>query len=136
MPLRKPFLAAVVLLAISAYALRAEDPKAPQPPLDNLDKKAGYSMGYQLGKELKMNGGTIDADALARGIKDGLAGTAPVLSDVAMQNAVNEWNQGLQAKAMQEHAKRAKKNEADGIAFLEKNKTAEGVKVTPSGLQY
>ena len=133
--MRKPFLAALVLVAASTIVLRAGDPAA-QPALDTLDKKAGYSMGYQLGKELRQNAGTIDADAVARGIRDGLAGTAPILSDVGMQAATMEWQQALQAKAMKAHGERAKKNKTDGVAFLEKNKTAEGVKVTNSGLQY
>jgi FKBP-type peptidyl-prolyl cis-trans isomerase len=134
--MRNLYLAAVVLLAAFAFVLRAEDPPAPQPALDSLDKKAGYSFGYQMGKELKMNGGTIDAESLARGVREGLAGTAPVMSDTDMQAAIMEWQRGLQAKAMQAHADRGKKNKAEGDAFLEKNKTAEGVSTTKSGLQY
>ena len=42
----------------------------------------------------------------------------------------------LQEMAMKKQSEEADKNKAKSAEFLEKNKTAEGVKVTASGLQY
>ena len=82
--MRNLVLVALFALAASAFALRAEDePKG----FETLEKKVGYSLGYRLGSDLKNQGGSIDPDAVARGIRDGLAGTGPVLSDQAMQAA-------------------------------------------------
>src|SRR5581483_10802833 len=47
-----------------------------------------------------------------------------------------EYQKVLEQRERQKHAEKAKKNKEEGAAFLEKNKTAEGVKVTASGLQY
>lgn len=138
--MRQPILVAVVLLAASALFLHAEDAPAPeakpQAGLETLEQKVGYALGHKLGQDLKQQGGTIDPEAVARGIRDGLAGTAPVLSEQACQNAIMEYQTQLQKKAMAMHAEKGKKNKDEGIAFLDKNKTAEGVKVLPSGLQY
>lgn len=129
---------AIVLVAAFSFVLRAQDPPrpAPGPALDTLDKKVGYAIGLQLGTNFKQQGATVDVEAFARGFQDGLAGASPVLSESTLQEAVMTWQQHLQAKTQKAHAEAAKKNKADGEAFLAKNKTAEGVKVTASGLQY
>lgn len=127
------FFGAMLLLAAGSLVLRAQDSP---PPLDTLEKKAGYALGYQLGGNLRDQGATIDADSLARGIREALAGTAPVMSEAAMQQAITQFQQQLQTGAAKRAAERAKNSVKEGAAFLEKNKSAEGVKVTPSGLQY
>jgi FKBP-type peptidyl-prolyl cis-trans isomerase FklB len=134
--MRNLVIAALVVVAAGTAALRAEDEPKPGPALDTLEKKVGYALGHRLGTDLKNQGGSIDADAVARGIRDGLSGTAPVLSDQAMQAAIMEYQRVLQAKAMEQHSEKGKKNKVEGAAFLEKNKSAEGVSTTKSGLQY
>jgi FKBP-type peptidyl-prolyl cis-trans isomerase len=133
--MQKSFYAAIVLLAAGAFIIRAEDPK-PHLELDTLDKRAGYSMGFQLGSDLKRAGASVDVEALAQGIRDGLAGTAPIISEATMQSSRMEWQRDIQQKMVKAEAEKAKKMRAEGVAFLESNRNAEGVKVTASGLQY
>ncbi|MBI3726510.1 FKBP-type peptidyl-prolyl cis-trans isomerase [bacterium] len=129
-------LAALVLVSAGALALRAED-QPPPPVLDTVEKKVGYVLGMRIGADLARQGATtIDVDAFARGLKDAMAGIAPVLSDAAMTQALVDYQEALRAKAAKAHIEQAKKNREEGAAFLEKNKTADGVSVTPSGLQY
>ncbi len=135
--MKKLVFAALLVTAATAVALRAEDEPKGGPPLDTLEKKVGYALGYRLGSDLKQQGGTIDPEAVARGIREGLAGvSSTALSDQAMQAAIMEYQQVLQKRAMKAHHEKGEKNKVDGAAFLEKNKSADGVQTTKSGLQY
>jgi FKBP-type peptidyl-prolyl cis-trans isomerase FklB len=78
-----------------------------------------------MGGSLKKNGIEVDQDALHRGIKDGLTGGAPLMTDQEMKESIVALQKDLQAK-------RAEKN----TAFLEENKKKDGVVSLPSGLQY
>jgi FKBP-type peptidyl-prolyl cis-trans isomerase len=132
---RKSFQAALVLVAAGALILRAQD--APKDaPIDTLEKKVGYAVGYQTGKNLRDQGGSIDADAMARGLRDGLAGIAPAVSEDVLEAAIREFSKALQGKAAKVHGERLKVNKEAGAAFLAKNKSEEGVQTTQSGLQY
>jgi len=147
--MRYRVLLVLFLVGASAFALRAED-DAPKPPpvgpptaLDTLDKRVSYALGHQFGASFRSAGGTLDADAYMRGLHDGFEAVTPVMSDVAMNQAIMECKKILQAKqqekqkeAMAKLQEQGKKNKIEGPAFLEKNKTAEGVQVTSSGLQY
>lgn len=125
----------IVVVALGTLALRAED--QPKGDLDTVEKKVGYAIGMDIGTKLKMQGAeSIDVDALARGIRDGLAGTASVVSESVLREALKEFEAKVTAGATKKHDEQAKKNKEEGAAFLEKNKSAEGVKVTASGLQY
>lgn len=100
-----------------------------KPALTNENEKNGYSLGYDIGRSLKMQVTDVDAESLARGLKDALTGTAPALPDPEMQQRA----QGVK----QESARRIpERNRKAGEAFLAKNKGEKGVHATTSGLQY
>jgi FKBP-type peptidyl-prolyl cis-trans isomerases 1 len=99
--------------------------------LDTDTKKASYAIGQQIGMNLKQQNIEVDADALAQSIKDASAGKSD-MSKEDMQAAMMK----LQELAMKKQQEAAEKNAKDGKDFLEKNKSATGVKVTASGLQY
>ncbi len=69
-------------------------------------------------------------------LQNSLKGAKPMLTDAEMQEVKQEFMQKLQAKQTARVADDAKKNQAEGDAFLAKNKTRAGVQVTASGLQY
>jgi FKBP-type peptidyl-prolyl cis-trans isomerase FkpA/FKBP-type peptidyl-prolyl cis-trans isomerase FklB len=94
-------------------------------------KKASYAIGQQLGNNFKQQGLEVDADAIAAAIKDAAAGKNQ-MSKEDMQKAM----MNLQAETHKKQQEMAETNAKSGEEFLEKNKTAEGVKVTKSGLQY
>lgn len=92
-------------------------------------EKNGYSVGYDLGRSIHRQLADVDAESMARGLKDALAGATPVLPDQEMQQRF--------MTVRQESAKKiTEKNKKDGEAFLAKNKGEKGVKTTASGLQY
>ncbi len=115
-------------LAGSTLALRAADPEAPT-GLDTLEKRFAYAFGYQFATNVRARGGQLDVEAFLRGLKDGGANAAPVMSAAAMQQAMQDYQQALSTALV-------KKNKEEGLAFLESNKKVEGVKALASGLQF
>ncbi len=99
--------------------------------LDTDMKKASYAIGQQIGGNLKQQNIEFDADALAMALKDATAGKNE-MSKEDMQAAMMK----LQEMAMKKQQDAADANAKAGKEYLEKNKSAAGVKVTASGLQY
>ncbi|WP_413942985.1 FKBP-type peptidyl-prolyl cis-trans isomerase [Bdellovibrio sp. HCB-162] len=99
--------------------------------LDTDMKKASYAIGQQIGGNLKQQNIDFDADALAQALKDAGAGKNE-MSKEDMQAAMMK----LQEMAMKKQQEAAEGNAKAGKEFLEKNKSAAGVKTTASGLQY
>lgn len=102
--------------------------RKPKTPKDQVS----YTIGAQFGKSLKAQDLDLDAKALARGIEDGLKSDKMQLSDDEMQSAMMKLNEDRQ----KDMRAQAEKNKVEADAFLDRNRVAEGVKVTASGLQY
>jgi FKBP-type peptidyl-prolyl cis-trans isomerase FklB len=100
--------------------------------LKNQKEKVSYIIGMDIGGNLKKQSIDIDQSILVKGIKDGLAGAKPLLTDQEIQETMIAFKKEVLAK----REEIAKKNKADGEAFLAENKKKEGVKTLPSGLQY
>jgi len=102
---------------------------------DQKDKES-YSLGYQFGMSLKMQGVDINLDAYASAIRDALGGKEPRMSSEEMQSTVMGFRQRM-ADAQQKALKdQGEKNLAEGKSFLAENTKKTGVKTLPSGLQY
>lgn len=99
--------------------------------LDTDMKKASYAIGQQIGGNLKQQNIEFDADALAAALKDATAGKNEMTKE-DMQAAMMK----LQELAMKKQQESAEANAKSGKEYLEKNKSAAGVKTTASGLQY
>jgi FKBP-type peptidyl-prolyl cis-trans isomerase FkpA len=99
--------------------------------LDTDIKKASYAIGQQIGGNLKQQNIDFDADALAMSLKDASTGKNQ-MSKEEMQQAMMK----LQELAMKKQQETATANAKTGKEFLDKNKTAQGVQTTASGLQY
>lgn len=100
--------------------------------LKDQKEKASYSIGLNIGTNLKQQGLDLITDALAAGLKDALTGGKPLLSDEEIRDALS----ALQTEMMGKRAASLEVNKKEGDAFLAANKSKEGVTVLPSGLQY
>ena len=100
--------------------------------LKNQKDKISYIIGMDIGTNLKKQSIGIDSNILAKGVKDALAGTKPLLTEQEIQETMMAFQKEMMAK----QAEVAKKNKAEGEAFLAENKKKEGVKALLSGLQY
>lgn len=117
----------LVVGVCAAVALTACDKKK----LDTDTKKASYAIGQQIGTNLKQQNIEFDADVLAMSLKDAVKGDSK-LNKEEIQQALMK----LQEMAMKKQTEQGEANKKAGADYLEKNKTAEGVKVTASGMQY
>lgn len=137
MTLKKNLLAMILAAAITALpaAVWADDNKA-EPELHNagVDDRISYAIGYDLTDRLK-GGFTINPDLFLKGMKDNLAGELSMTPE-KMQETLAEFQAMAQQKQMEAQSKKAAENKTAGKAFLEENKTKEGVKTLASGLQY
>ncbi len=144
----------LVLAVTVSTAQKKNSAKKENPPkkevtmaeIKTVDDSVSYSIGQNIGANLKDPNMKINFDFLFAGMKDALAGTSK-LSPTEMQQCMMGFNDRMmairseQAKIEQEK-KRAElapvieKNKKEGSAFLEENKKKEGVQVTASGLQY
>lgn len=118
------FVTIVMLTGIPALVVAADSADLKTDP-----EKNGYSVGYDVGRSIKRQIMGVDTDSVARGLKDGVNGAAPVLPDAEMQQRFAAVRQESAQKILE-------KNKQDGEAYLAKNKGAKGVKTTASGLQY
>jgi len=99
--------------------------------LDTDLKKASYAIGQQIGGNMKQQNIEIDADVMSMAMKDAIKGDSKMTKEEIQQAMMK-----LQESAMKKQQEAAEENKKKGAEFLEKNKSAEGVKVTASGLQY
>jgi FKBP-type peptidyl-prolyl cis-trans isomerase len=98
--------------------------------------KASYAIGMNIGKSMKKDSVDIDTAILLRGLKDGLAGSKPLLTDDEARAAMTALQTELRVKQEQKMQVMGQANKEEGEAFLAGNKTKEGVVTLPSGLQY
>jgi FKBP-type peptidyl-prolyl cis-trans isomerase FkpA/FKBP-type peptidyl-prolyl cis-trans isomerase FklB len=117
------------LLVGAAFALTLAS--CTKTKLDTDEKKASYTIGQQFGKNLKDQNISLDADALAMALRD-VAQNKNQLTQEEMQQALMKMQESANKKAKET----AEKNKGEAQSFLEKNKSAQGVKTTASGLQY
>jgi len=99
--------------------------------LDTDLKKASYAIGQQIGGNMKQQNIEIDTEVMAMAMKDAIKGDSKMTKEEIQQAMMK-----LQETAMKKQQDAAEENKKKGVEFLEKNKTAQGVKTTASGLQY
>ena len=78
----------------------------------------------------------INTDVLMVGLKDALSGSKPLLTDDQVKETMAAFSKSMVEKQTAAAKEAASKNTEAGEKFLAENKTKEGVKTTPSGLQY
>ena len=123
----------IVIVSVSLLALplfgQEKSPQSPQ--LKDQKDKVSYSIGLNIGFNLNRQKVDINADVLAAGIKDAIAGK-PLLNPDQVKDVMAQFEKDMEQKQKQA----GEKNKADGAKFLEDNKKKEGVKTTASGLEY
>jgi FKBP-type peptidyl-prolyl cis-trans isomerase FklB len=163
--MRKPFTLAVAALAAGFMILGivqaqqtppkstpqtspATTPKPPAKPgsavakkptvltLTTQKDKASYAIGLNIGKSMHKDAVDIDPSILLRGLKDGLAGSKPLLTDDQARAAMVTLQSEMRKKQEEKMLVQGEANKKEGEAFLAENKTKDGVVTLPSGLQY
>lgn len=119
----------VVLLAAQVSAEEA-------PVLKTQQDKVNYGIGVSVGRNLKRQGIDVNADLVAKGIRDELAGSKLLMSNEELQKTMTEFQMELQQKQAKAKMAAAQDNQKEGDAFLAENKKKDGVVTLKSGLQY
>jgi FKBP-type peptidyl-prolyl cis-trans isomerase FklB len=130
--------------AATAYAEEEPAPTGPGAPAaaaPAIDPKeasviASYGIGMNTGRSIKRDGIDIDLELFLQGIRDGATAAKPKYSEQQIRSAMAMFQREMRAKQEKRQQSAGEKNKREGQAFLTANKTKEGVKTLPSGLQY
>jgi FKBP-type peptidyl-prolyl cis-trans isomerase FklB len=120
----------------AAVALSGAAFAADAPELKGDKERLSYSIGMDIGGNLKRQSVEVVPDLLAKGIKDSYGGGKTLLTEDEARQAITNFQQALMAKKAEAMRILAEKNKADGEKFLAENAKKEGVKTLASGLQY
>lgn len=130
---KKELITEVAKLKAETEKLKTEiaDLKKPKDVvITNEHQRASYGLGVLMASNVKGQGGdSLDVEVLNQAIKDFYENKPLKISQQECMPIVQEYMQAASAK----------KNESlikENQLFLERNKTADGVKTTASGLQY
>jgi len=128
---RRLAMAMCAAVALSGAAFAADAPE-----LKGDKEKLSYSIGMDIGGNLKRQSVEVDPDLLAKGVKDSYGGGKTLLTEDEARLAITTFQKALMAKKAETMRILGEKNKADGEKFLAENAKKEGVKTLPSGLQY
>ncbi|HAV23149.1 MAG TPA: hypothetical protein DCX46_06595 [Bacteroidetes bacterium] len=123
---------ALVIALLSIVAVAQTQTKKPTTDLE----KTSYALGADIGKNLKMQGVTVDAQMLARGIRAAMGLDSMVISEAECEQLVMNFQKEMMAKGEAIKVQSAAEHRKEGEAFLSANRKNLGVVTTASGLQY
>ena len=109
---------------------------AQETPAMNQKDKVSYSIGMEIGKNLKTQSLDVNPEFLAKGLKDSFSDGKPLMTDDEMREVLIGFQKEMMAKQQELAKQLGEKNQKEGDAFLAENKKKEGVITLPSGLQY
>jgi FKBP-type peptidyl-prolyl cis-trans isomerase FklB len=113
-------------------AAKSQTPFTLKTPKD----KASYAMGMNFGVGLRKQSVDIDPAILARGLKDAFTNGKTLLTEDQARAVITQLQNDMRKKQQELAQQLGDANKKEGAAFLEANKTKEGVVTLPSGLQY
>jgi len=119
------YLVLAVVISSTAMACNKAD-------LESDKGKYSYAIGYNIGSSMKKDNVELDMNSFTAAIEDALKGTDSKLSPEQTQAAMQNLMMVLQKKRTES----TEENKKKGEEFLAANRIKEGVKTTPSGLQY
>ncbi|MCY4050090.1 MAG: FKBP-type peptidyl-prolyl cis-trans isomerase [Gammaproteobacteria bacterium] len=126
-----PIITVSLASALICTSVQSQD----QPNLDDENKQFSYVVGYQIGQSILAQIQTmpdLDMALFLEAVESSLKGEDPAMSEQEMVDVMVARQQQIQEEMIQ----KAQENAAKSLAYLEENKSREGVSVTESGVQY
>ncbi|MBM4160332.1 MAG: FKBP-type peptidyl-prolyl cis-trans isomerase [Ignavibacteria bacterium] len=123
---------AVIILTLLPFVTTAQQKAS----LKSQRDKVSYTIGLDIGRNLKRQLIDVDLNLFMQGIKDGLTDAKALLSDNEAQEVMMTFQKEQMAKLNENAKKLGEKNKKEGEAFLAENKKKPGIVTLPSGLQY
>lgn len=125
------------IICISVLSCSAAEPAKTKPvTLKTQSDSISYIIGLDVGRSLKNFKSDITMQAFIKGVEDILKDQQPQIPPEKVRELQESFSSQLQKKQQEQEKAASEKNKKAGEAFLAENKTKEGVKTTPSGLQY
>lgn len=98
--------------------------------------KLSYSVGYDIGMNLRRQGIDLQIEQVIQAIRDAHNEAEPSVPREEMQQILTTLNEELREKRLEELRALADENQVKSNEFLQKNRSNDGVVVLPSGVQY
>lgn len=125
-----------VLSAIAVFAFGCAQGIKEKTNLSDLKEKASYSMGFNIGTNMKGQMMDPDLAAMYAGLKDALIDGDTLIAMEEMAKVMREFQSESMKKFEEKRKADAEENKKKGKTFLEENSKKDGVKVLENGLQY
>ncbi len=105
-------------------------------PLKTELDSVSYAIGLDVARNVKNSFDEFDSDLFIQGFINASDSSDVLLEQADAQKVVQAYFQKKQKKMAEEAQAQGEANRVEGVAFLEANKSKEGVQTTESGLQY
>ncbi|MBU1299728.1 MAG: FKBP-type peptidyl-prolyl cis-trans isomerase, partial [Bacteroidetes bacterium] len=125
-----------LLIVVLSFGLVACQNSAQDTKLTTQKDSVSYSIGMDIGKNLKNQSIDVVPEILAQGLKDILDSNTTMLNEEQSQAVMMELQKQLMARHEEKINAEKDKNKIEGEAFLAENKKDKDVITLPSGLQY
>ena len=122
----------VALLAAATLSVRAADALE----LKDLNSRASYAIGTQIGKSFKSQGAELDPKIVATAIDDILKDHKLALTAEELKKTLTDYQEILKQKTAEKQQAEGGENLKKGEVYLASNAKKDGVKTTKTGLQY
>lgn len=126
----------LIALAVCITLFSCDSMSQQKAKLKTKQDSVSYAVGVDIGKNMKRQEIELDLNVMLAGMKDAMSNGKVQLTDEQMMAVMQTFQQEMMAKMQAKKAKEGEENIAQGKKFLEENAKKEGVKTTPSGLQY
>ena len=134
----------LVVVALGSTVLSCNSQGISKRNLKSEIDTVSYVLGLDIANELKANFTEVDRDLFIQGVISGIDSTDILIDtekvDVILREFFQKKQENDRKKQQEEAAKKAEVEfgdiKAEGIKFLDDNKSVKGVQVTESGLQY
>ena len=125
-------LAVLVIGTLFSCDNQVKEVKSLETELDSVS----YAVGLSMSSQLKNGFEDVNEEILIQAIRNGLDSTNLLLDSKDIQKTIQTYFQKKQEENKKKELAKFEVYKKEGLAFLEANKTKEGVKTTKSGLQY
>ncbi len=129
--MRFGFISVIGVLFIAAPSISAE-PSG----LKTQKDKISYSIGRDIGSNIKKEEIDINPDALLQGLRDAISDRKSLLTEEEAREVLSQFQQEMRGKAEARHKQISEKNKKEGDSFRVENKKKKDVVALTSGLQY
>jgi len=98
--------------------------------------KLSYSVGWDIGADIKRRSTEFDVESLITAIRDIVAGNDPKVAPEEMRTLLTALQEKVRAEQVEQFRKLSEENQAKSEEFLQANKSKTGIVALPSGVQY